>query len=168
MDENNKWSAISNIATSPWVLVIATIVLVAIVVAIIAVKKGWFKFKTKNIVIGNRDAEHERGIIRTQFLYAEAFMEQLYEKVPKWEGRDEWRAKCVLQYVLNTIERAITLNHITSEPTYRDLKKAEIRKVILQNTDSPEVRNENFLSMVDAEVDRCYTKLEEIRKFESK
>lgn len=168
MEDTGKWNAISTIATSPWILAIIAFALAIIVVAIIAVKKGWFKFRTKNIVIGNRDAEKERGIIRTQFLYAESFIEQLYDKIPKWSGRDEWRTKCVLQYVLNTIERAITLNHITSEPTYRDLKKAEIRKVILQNTESQEVRNENFLSMIDAEVDRVYTKLEEIRKFETK
>ena len=165
MDDNGKWQAIGNIATSPWILAIIVFALILVAVVVAAIKKGWFKFRTKNIVIGNRDAEKERNIIRTQFQYAESFIEQLYDKIPKWPGRDEWRTKCILQYCLNTIERAITLNHITKEPTYRDLKKAEIRKVILQNSIAHEVRNENFLTLVDSEVDRCYDKLEEIRKF---
>lgn len=163
--EDGKWQAIGNIATSPWILAIIVFALILVAVAVVAIKKGWFKFRTKNITIGNRDAEKERNIIRTQFQYAESFIEQLYDKIPTWPGRDEWRTKCILQYCLNTIERAITLNHITKEPTYRDLKKAEIRKVILQNSISREVRNENFLMLVDSEIDKCYDKLEEIRKF---
>lgn len=163
--EDGKWQAIGNIATSPWILAIILFALILVAVVVIAIKKGWFKFRTKNITIGNRDAEKERNIIRTQFQYAESFIEQLYDKIPTWSGRDEWRTKCILQYCLNTIERAITLNHITKEPTYRDLKKAEIRKVILQNSISHEVRNENFLMLVDSEIDKCYDKLEEIRKF---
>lgn len=160
------WEAIKEILTSPYSIITLGFILVLIVVGIILARKGLLSIKTKSVTIGLR--ESERQIIRSQMMFVDSAIEEFYDKIPKFEGRNEYQLKYICELVIDSYYKAIALNHISKDPVYRGIKKGEVLKIILSNTNNAAFRDDHFKCEVEKEVDRVYDSLIEIREYETK
>ena len=157
------WQAIQGVLTSDnfWKSVIgigALIILLAILV-----KKGLISFKGKGLKVGNNDTE--RTIIRNQIMFCKTEISDFYNKIPNFEGRDDWRLKYIMEKCLDVFVDAISLNHITTEPVYMELKCRAVWDEVLQNADNANILTEEFKKVVYDETKVIIEKLIEIREY---
>ena len=160
------WQAIQGVLTSDnfWKSVIgigALIILLAILV-----KKGLISFKGKGLKVGNNDAE--RTIIRNQIMFCKTEISDFYNKVPNFDGRDEWRLKYTMEKCLDVLVDAISLNHLTLEPVYLELKCRAVWDEVLQNADNASILTDDFKKVVYDETKHIIEKLIEIREYYNK
>ena len=85
---------------------------ITLITLIILVKKGIISFKGKGLTVGNN--ETERTIIRNQIMFVNTEISDFYNKIPFFDGRDEWRLKFIMEKFLklnfnHTIGSNITL-----------------------------------------------------------
>ena len=154
------WEAMQGILTSgKAVLGIGALIILLAVLA----KKGLISFKGKGLKVGNNDAE--RTIIRNQIMFVKTEISDFYNRVPNFEGRDEWRLRYVMEKCLDVLVDAISLNHVTLEPVYVDLKCRAVWDEILQNVNNANVLTDDFKKVVYDEVKHIIEKLIEIREF---
>lgn len=157
------WEAIQGILTSgKAVLGIGALIILLAVLT----KKGLISFKGKGLKVGNNDAE--RTIIRNQIMFVKTEISDFYNRVPNFEGRDEWRLKYIMEKCLDVLVDAISLNHVTLEPVYVDLKCRSVWDEILQNTNNANILTDDFKKVVYDEVKHIIEKLIEIREFYNK
>ena len=160
------WTALQIILTSEnfWKAVIGIGALI-ILFAIIA-KKGLISFKGYGLRVGNNDTE--RTIIRNQIMFVKTEISDFYNKVPNFEGRDDWRVKYIMEKCLDVFVDAISLNHITTEPVYMELKCRAVWDEVIQNADNAHILSDDFKKVVYDETKRIIEKLIEIREFYNK
>lgn len=157
------WEAIQGILTSgKAVLGIGVLVILFAVL----VKKGLISFKGKGLKVGNSDTE--RTIIRNQIMFVKTEISDFYNKIPDFEGRDEWRLRYIMEKCLDVLVDAISLNHVTSEPVYVDLKCRAVWDEILQNSDDPRILTDDFKKVVYDETKHIIENLIEIREYYNK
>ena len=157
------WEAMQGILTSgKAVLGIGALIILLAVLA----KKGLISFKGKGLKVGNNDAE--RTIIRNQIMFVKTEISDFYNRVPNFEGRDEWRLRYVMEKCLDVLVDAISLNHVTLEPVYVDLKCRAVWDEILQNVNNANVLTDDFKKVVYDEVKHIIEKLIEIREYYNK
>ena len=157
------WETIQGILTSgKAVLGIGALIILLAVLA----KKGLISFKGKGLKVGNNDAE--RTIIRNQIMFVKTEISDFYNRVPNFEGRDEWRLRYIMEKCLDVLVDAISLNHVTLEPVYVDLKCRAVWDEILQNTNNANILTDDFKKVVYDEVKHIIEKLIEIREFYNK
>lgn len=149
-------------------IVIVAVVLV-LIIAFLA-KKGIVSFNGFGLKIdnGTDEREIERSIIRSQMAFVKTEINDFISKVPQWEGRDEWKTKYVLEKCQDIFYEVISLNHITLESVYVDLKCRAVWNEILQNADNPNIVNENFKQAIYDETKHILTKLLEVREYYKK
>lgn len=164
MDNNMGW--LSTILTSGNAipLVIAAALLICLI-AFLA-KKGIIKFKGKGLSVGND--EMERTIIRNQIMFCKTEISDFYSKIPYFEGRDDWRLKYIMEKCLDVFVDAISLNHITLEPVYIELKCRAVWDEVLQNAEDPRILTDEFKKVIYDETKRIIEKLIAIREFYNK
>lgn len=160
------WQAIQAILTSDnfWKVVVgigALVILLAILV-----KKGLISFKAKGLKVGN--SEVERTIIRNQIMFVKTEISDFYNRIPAFEGRDEWRLKYIMEKCLDVIVDAVSLNHLTLEPVYVDLKCRAVWDEVLQNSDNTNILTDDFKKVVYDETKHIIEKLIDIREFYNK
>lgn len=160
------WSALQGILTSDnfWKTVIGIVALI-ILFAILA-KKGLISFKGHGLKVGNNDTE--RTIIRNQIMFVKTEISDFYNKIPNFEGRDDWRLKYIMEKCLDVFVDAISLNHITTEPVYLELKCRAVWDEVLQNSDNVHILSEDFKKVVYDETKLIIEKLIDIREFYNK
>ena len=157
------WAALQGILTSDnfWKTVVGIGALV-ILLAILA-KKGLISFKVKGLKVGNNDVE--RTIIRNQIMFVKTEISDFYGKIPYFEGRSEWRLRYIMEKCLDVLVDAISLNHLTLEPVYVDLKCRAVWDEVLQNAVNVSILTDDFKKVVYDEVKHIIEKLIEIREF---
>lgn len=160
------WTALQVVLTSDnfWKTVVGIGTLV-VLIAILA-KKGLISFKGKGLKVGNNEVE--RTIIRNQIMFCKTEISDFYTKVPDFEGRDEWRLKYIMEKCLDVLVDAISLNHVTLEPVYVDLKCRAVWDEILQNAGCANILTDDFKKVVYDETKHIIEKLIEIRNFYNK
>ena len=160
------WEAIQNILTSDnfWKTIIGIGALV--VLFAILVKKGLISFKGKGLKVGNSDTE--RTIIRNQIMFVKTEISDFYNRIPDFEGRDEWRLKYIMEKCLDVLVDAVSLNHLTLEPVYVNLKCRSVWDEVLQNSDNTNILSDDFKKVVYDETKHIIEKLIEIREYYNK
>ena len=160
------WEAIQGVLTSNnfWKVVVGVSALVILLA--ILVKKGLISFKGKGLEVGNNEAE--RTIIRNQIMFVKTEISDFYNRIPNFEGRDEWRLKYIMEKCLDVIVDAISLNHLTLEPVYVDLKCRAVWDEVLQNADNTNILTDDFKKVVYDETKHIIEKLIEIREYYNK
>ena len=160
------WEALQGILTSDnfWKTIVGIGALV--ILFAILVKKGLISFKGKGLKVGNSDTE--RTIIRNQIMFVKTEISDFYNKVPGFEGRDEWRLKYIMEKCLDVLVDAISLNHLTLEPVYVDLKCRAVWDEVLQNADNTNILTDDFKKVVYDETKHIIEKLIEIREYYNK
>lgn len=150
---DNFWKAALSIS--------ALVILIAVLV-----KKGLVSFKGKGLKVGNNEVE--RTIIRNQIMFCKTEISDFYSRVPDFEGRDDWRLKYIMEKCLDVLVDAISLNHVTLEPIYVDLKCRAVWDEVLQNADNANILTDDFKKVVYDETKYIIEKLIEIREFYNK
>ena len=160
------WEAIQNILTSDnfWKTIIGIGALV--ILFAILVKKGLISFKGKGLKVGNSDTE--RTIIRNQIMFIKTEISDFYNRIPDFEGRDEWRLKYIMEKCLDVLVDAVSLNHLTLEPVYVNLKCRAVWDEVLQNSDNTNILTNDFKKVVYDETKHIIEKLIEIREYYNK
>lgn len=160
------WEAIYGVLTSDnfWKVVVGVGALVILLA--ILVKKGLISFKGKGLKVGN--SEVERTIIRNQIMFVKTEISDFYNRIPDFEGRDEWRLKYIMEKCLDVIVDAVSLNHLTLEPVYVDLKCRAVWDEVLQNADNVNILTDDFKKVVYDETKHIIEKLIEIREYYNK
>ena len=132
----------------------------------VLVKKGLISFKGKGLKVGNSDTE--RTIVRNQIMFVKTEISDFYNKIPNFEGRDDWRLKYIMEKCIDVFVDAISLNHITTEPVYLELKCRAVWDEVLQNADNDNILTEDFKKVVYDETKLIIEKLIDIREFYNK
>ena len=145
--------------------IIIIAVLLIVIIAILA-KKGIVSFKGKGLTVGNN--ETERTIIRNQIMFVNTEISDFYSKIPLFDGRDEWRLKFIMEKCLDVFVDAISLNHITLEPMYVELKCRAVWDEVLQNSDNPNILSDDFKKTIYDESKKIIEKLISIREYYNK
>lgn len=157
------WEAISKLGTTPLTLLFAAGLIICVIVMI---KKGIISFKGKGLTVGNN--ETERTIIRNQIMFVNTEISDFYSKIPFFDGRDEWRLKFIMEKCLDVFVDAISLNHITLEPMYIELKCRAVWDEVLQNSDNPTILSDDFKKTIYDETKNIIEKLISIREYYNK
>ena len=139
---------------------------ITFIILIILVKKGIISFKGKGLTVGNN--ETERTIIRNQIMFVNTEISDFYSKIPFFDGRDEWRLKFIMEKCLDVFVDAISLNHITLEPMYVELKCRAVWDEVLQNSDNPTILSDDFKKTIYDETKKILEKLISIREYYNK
>ena len=139
---------------------------ITLIILIILVKKGIISFKGKGLTVGNN--ETERTIIRNQIMFVNTEISDFYNKIPFFDGRDEWRLKFIMEKCLDVFVDAISLNHITLEPMYVELKCRAVWDEVLQNADNPTILSDDFKKTIYDETKKIIEKLISIREYYNK
>lgn len=160
------WEAIQGVLTSNNFWKVAVGVGALVILLAILVKKGLISFKGKGLKVGN--SEVERTIIRNQIVFVKTEISDFYNRIPNFEGRDEWRLKYTMEKCLDVIVDAISLNHLTLEPVYVDLKCRAVWDEVLQNADNVNILTDDFKKVVYDETKHIIEKLIEIREYYNK
>ena len=159
-----EWLA-SVLTSSNAIPIIIIAVLLVVIIAILA-KKGIVSFKGKGLTVGNN--ETERTIIRNQIMFVNTEISDFYSKIPFFDGRDEWRLKFIMEKCLDVFVDAISLNHITLEPMYVELKCRAVWDEVLQNSDNPTILSDDFKKTIYDETKKIIEKLISIREYYNK
>lgn len=160
------WETIQGVLTSDnFFKSVIGIGILVILLAILA-KKGLISFKGKGLKVGNSDTE--RTIIRNQIMFVKTEVSDFYNRIPNFEGRDEWRLKYIMEKCLDVLVDAVSLNHLTLEPVYIDLKCRAVWDEVLQNSDDANVLTDDFKKVVYDETKHIIEKLIEIREYYNK
>ena len=139
---------------------------ITLITIVILVKKGIISFKGKGLTVGN--TETERTIIRNQIMFCKTEISDFYSKIPNFDGRDNWRLMYIMEKCLDVFIDAISLNHITLEPVYVELKCRAVWNEVLQNADNPNILTDDFKKVIFDETERIIRKLIEIRDYYNK
>ena len=151
------WESIQNILTSGNFL--KSVIGLSILVILLAVlaKKGLVSFKGKGLKVGNSDIE--RTIIRNQIMYCKTEISDFYSKIPNFEGRDDWRLRYIMEKCLDVLVDAVSLNHITIEPVYIELKCRAVWDEVIQNAGNTSILTDDFKKVVYDETKQIIEKL---------
>ena len=139
---------------------------ITLITLIVLIKKGIISFKGKGLTVGNN--ETERTIIRNQIMFVNTEISDFYNKIPFFDGRDEWRLKFIMEKCLDVFVDAISLNHITLEPMYVELKCRAVWDEVLQNADNPNILSDDFKKTIYDESKKIIEKLISIREYYNK
>lgn len=150
-------------------IVIVAVILV-LIIAFLA-KKGIVSFNGFGLKIDSGEddeRETERAVIRSQMMFVRTEISDFYNRVPQWEGRDDYRLKYIMEKCQDIFYEAISINHIVLEPVYVEIKQKAVWAEVLQNAESPNIINEDFKKVVYDETHRILSKLIDIRDYHKK
>ena len=160
-----EWLTTLLISDNFWKAAVGIGILITLLATL--VNKGLISFKGKGLTINGKDNEREteRAIIRSQMIFVRTEISDFYVKVPDFEDRNDWRLKYVIERCQDIFYEAISINHITLEPVYVELKQKAVWNEVLQNAESDHIINEDFKKEVYDETKRILAKLIEIRDY---
>lgn len=153
-----SWAeAVAAIVTSKAFIPSIIFVIGLVVVAIVGIKQGWFKFKGKGITIG--EDENERRIIRQQMEYTHVKCDSILSYLPG--GLDHYRCLYVISKFEDFIQNMIIYNHIKNDSEYIQLKYEMAYSLVLKLTENEYFKSEEFkkwfYDLVREMIDRLVT-----------
>ena len=157
-----SWAeAASNLGKSLPTLIFA---LVVFIITIILVLTGKVSFKTKNLQVGGQASQDlERQILRAQLDIAESATVDVIRQLP--EDFANYRGYYIAEKVFDRVARWITLNHLSKDTLYKNMKKDEIHSICFSLMDKDKVVNPEFVAALDRSVDQLLDKLVDIRVY---
>lgn len=146
--------------------ILVVIVALVLVIAFLA-KKGIVSFKGFGLTVDNGadEREIERNIIRSQIMYVKSTILDFYDDIPTFEGRNEWKLKFICEKIITVFTDAISLNHISREKIYTEMKQASVWAVIVNNTKAEEITSDEFKKVVYEKTSEILEKLISIREY---
>lgn len=158
------WTAIQGILTDGNFL--KSVVGIGMLVALLAflAKKGIISFKGKGLKVGHSD-EEERTIIRSQIQYVKSAISDFYDDIPNFDGRNEWRLRFICEKIVSVFMDIISLNHISREHIYTEMKQASVWAIVVNNAESEIVTSDEFKKTVYAKTAEILDKLISIREY---
>lgn len=156
------WEAIADILTSSNAISTLLFLAVCVIGAFVLIKTGMLQIHTKMVQVGATD--RERGIIRQQLDYVHLHLCSLENGLPKPKGYNEWLGKYILETVYDEYVNWITFNHISSAPSYVEVKQKRIVELIGQYTVKEEFRSEEFNEMIMKDTKQTILNLIQIRE----
>lgn len=155
-----SWAeAASNLGKSLPTLIFA---LVVFIITIILVLTGKVSFKTKNLQVGQQASQDlERQILRAQMDICESSTVEIIRQLP--EELQNYRGYYIAERCGDRVARWISLNHLSKDSLYKNLKKEEIHAVCFSLMDREKVVNPDFMTALDKAVDTLIDKLVDIR-----
>ena len=136
----NGWDVLNNLLTSKAFIPTLLFITGAIIVLIIGINKGWFKYKGKGLTIG--EDETERRIIRQQMEYLHTKCDSLVAYLP--DDLDPYRVKYVIARFEDFYQQIIIYNHIKTDSEYIRLKQEMALALVLKRTENEYFRSEEF------------------------
>lgn len=162
---------LASIFNSKSALPIVIVAVILVVIIAFLAKKGIVSFNGFGLKIDNGEddeREIERAIIRSQMMFVRTEISDFYNKIPQWEGRDDYRLKYIMEKCQDIFYECISINHITIEPVYIEMKQKAVWAEVIQNADNPNIVNEDFKKVVYEETKRILSKLIDIRDYHKK
>lgn len=158
------WNAIQGILTDGNFL--KSVIGIGMLVALLAflAKKGIISFKGKGLKVGHSD-EEERTIIRSQIQYVKSAISDFYDDIPDFDGRNEWRLRFICEKIVSVFMDIISLNHISREHIYTEMKQASVWAIVVNNAESEMVTSDEFKKKVYAKTAEILDKLISIREY---
>lgn len=150
--------ALTALASNGW-LSLATIIII-ILIALFAVKKGWISFKGKGLEIGK--IEYESKIRNMQQVFAKSLFESTISDLPR--ECEYYHKRFVISQCLDEVERMIRENHITSDDCYIETEFQIIYNIVVLNTTMDYFRSEEFKKYLRDLICKLVKQLEIIRK----
>lgn len=139
------------------------VILVAIGVAVLAIKKGWFSFKEGKLNIG-QDTK-TRVLIQSQMEYANAKCEGLFavyrDKV------EEYKLKYIIARVEDIFEKSIVFNNLTDDEFYIRAKQELVYQCILKRSTCDWVLQEAFKADIYKFVSDVFKELYRMKRTQS-
>ena len=136
--------------------------ILACVIAWILVKSGVLTVHTKYVSMGIEDKEH--NIMRKQLTYAKQSCQAFERFIPKSSGYNEWKGRCVTEYVYDEMVDWIALNHIEATETYITIKQTAVWNIIQAHVNKPEHSTDEFKDVVFKRVAEDIKMLVKIRQ----
>ena len=156
--------AISNILTSSNALYVLALVLIILVLTIVGINKGWFRFKGKGLTIG-KAKDDERMVIQRQWdflkIKVDAFTSALLKE---HEDLDEKVTKYIASRAEDVLQAMIVMNHININKAYVKLQQEKVLATIRKRTNNDFIYSEKFEEMVDVFVEELIKDLISIRE----
>ena len=160
------WEAILGIFTSGNFLQVVLGIAALVILLSFLVKKGLISFKGKGLKVGHSD-EEERTIIRSQIQYVKSAISDFYDDIPDFDGRNEWRLRFICEKIVSIFMDIISLNHISREHIYTEMKQASVWAVVINNSESEIITSDEFKKVVYAKTAEILDKLISIRDYYS-
>ena len=158
-----SWAeVVNNLLTSKAFIPSLLFVVGLVVVSIVGIRQGWFKFKGKGITIGAD--ERERTIIRQQIEYSEVVCNALINTFPKDLNLDYYRTKYIIEKVFDELVKTISFNHISNDEAYVSVKQEVIYNVVLSRTEKDYFKTPEFKELAFKWVKDVIKKLVSIRE----
>lgn len=121
------WDAIVQLANNKFIIIL---IVALIILAIILIKKGWFRISTDSVTIGESVS---RELIRNQFEYAMSSCEAQYSKIrPYCKSNEE--AKYIISKVNDVFQSAIVYNYMSENESYVKAKQSLVLNAIQKRT----------------------------------
>ena len=156
------WDAIRDVLTSTNATMILLFLMSVILIGVALFKTGLLNVHTKNVQIGASDKE--RSIIRNQIEWVKLHCEGLEGTIEKPENYNTWRGRYVAERVYDKYVDWITFNHISTSPTYIEVKQDQIVSLVNSLTDNPCFKTEEFERMLRQDTKDTIIKLVQIRE----
>lgn len=137
------------------------VVLSVIAVAILAIKKGWFKFKGKGVQIGLSELD-TRNLILSQIEYMKAKCEGTITKLPK--DLDQYRTKYVIARIEDILEHAIIFNNISDDEYYIRAKQELVYQNVMKRVENQYFMTDEFKDFVYKFVDELFRELVRMKR----
>lgn len=152
---------LAKILTSDNAVILVILLIVLIVLISILAKKGIVAVNSKGVTVGGQ--EKERTIIRQQIEFAETACVSFFDGYLP-ESSDEYRMRYIHEKLYDEIVKWISFNHITTDPTYVEIKQDIMWNIIQKYTKNITIP-EGLQEKVNSKVKHIITKLVEIRKY---
>lgn len=157
---------LATILTSGNAITLVILAIVIIFIVCVMAKKGLVNINSKVITLGVQ--EKERTIIRQQIEFAENACMSFIKNYQIPEECDKYRIRFVNEKLYDEMIKWISFNHITTDPSYIEIKQNIIWSIIQIYTEKTFFQTEELKDNVNAEVERIIRKLVEIRKYYQK
>lgn len=131
------WDAIVKLSENK---IIIGLIIALIILAIIFIKKGWFRLSTSSITIGESVS---RDLIRNQWEYAASSCEAQYSKIRPYCKSDE-EAKYLISKVNDIFQSAIVYNFMSESENYVKAKQALVLNAIQKRTSEKHFFSDEF------------------------
>lgn len=131
------WDAIVKLSENK---IIIGLIIALIILAIIFIKKGWFRLSTGSITIGESVS---RDLIRNQWEYAASSCEAQYSKIRPYCKSDE-EAKYLISKVNDIFQSAIVYNFMSESENYVKAKQALVLNAIQKRTSEKHFFSDEF------------------------
>ena len=143
-------------------------VLIIIGLIIFAVRMGYMKVRTDKILIGRDSGEHERMIMKKQIDFAHTACMAFEKRIPRFEDYNPYLGKYIAELTFDEIVNWITVNHISGDEDYIQIKQDIVWDIITTETISDRMRTDKFKKAVFQNVETIIKKLVQIRENDGK